>query len=324
MLTQYVKTSNKKKQLEVLCKVFGIRLDLAQAGGGNISVKDHDLLFIKSSGMMLFDVAENNCAAVFLSNKLKNFTRNDEKIDEFSFLYDSCISSSTQPSIETFLHTMTKTYTVHLHPVALLQAMGQEDFKDKLQKKYGDDIAFVSYHKPGLALARSLPKKLPTYIVLEKHGLIVHSDEFEDLEPLVYEFTDFCRENAHYSGGREVELLSYTKATKFQELMFKETNKIMYVMPVVTFNVAEDMRQSPDCVVYCGKKTEIKNEKDVKNTSSLYECCNCTLIMGDTYLKCKMKADVAYMYSNFAYDAECLSVDEADELLEWNSEKFRS
>lgn len=321
MLTQYVKTSDKKKQLEMLCKVFGIRLDLVQSGGGNISVKDDDLLLIKSSGMMLFDVVESNCAVVFLSDKLKSLIKNNEKIDEFSFLNDSCLSS-TQPSIETFLHTMTKIYTVHLHPVALLQAMGQKDFKDKLQRKYGNDIVFVGYHKPGLALARSMPKKLPTYIVLEKHGLIVHSDRFEDLETLVYEFTDFCRENAHYSGSREVEMLLYKKATKLQELIFRAANKIPYVMPVVNF-VVEDMRQSPDCVVYCGKKDEIENKKCIKKASSLYEYDNCTFIVGDTYLKCRMKADVAYMYSNFSYDADFLSVDEANELLEWNSEKFR-
>ena len=47
-------------KLKNLSKYCGERFDLVQAGGGNISVKSYNLMFIKASGINLTNVDENN------------------------------------------------------------------------------------------------------------------------------------------------------------------------------------------------------------------------------------------------------------------------
>ena len=189
-LMQSALTSSVRDSLSYICKYYGVRPDLIQAGGGNISIKYGDELFIKSSGCTLFDVESNKNISVVDLSKIKSFNDSSNRVydSEKEFLESSIISGS-QPSLETFFHAKTLKYTVHLHPSPVIQAL--DLYKSKLNDKYKDIAEFVDYYRPGLELSDNIigDKKI---IFLDNHGLIVHSNNLSEVFKIIDDVTIFC------------------------------------------------------------------------------------------------------------------------------------
>ena len=78
-------------ELSWLGKYLGSRLDLVQAGGGNISVKDGNELYIKSSGCILSEVSDMGMDV--LTNHIALLILQDMTL--FAFLCASGVSTVT-------------------------------------------------------------------------------------------------------------------------------------------------------------------------------------------------------------------------------------
>ncbi len=120
-----------------ISRYAGMRNDLAQAGGGNTSVKlDDHIMLVKSSGVQLADVkGQNGYSKVDYRKIVDYFKEHVEPVKEDVFteeigkelLKDAQIEGG-RASIETFLHAVTGRYTLHSHPalVNILTAREEE------------------------------------------------------------------------------------------------------------------------------------------------------------------------------------------------------
>ena len=143
----------------VLCRRLGQLEELAQAGGGNISVKISDTIsIIKSSGVALSDVTKEKGYTVYDHATL---ARN------LDLPLEAVTITGSAPSLETYFHCFLKRIVVHLHPTAMLPSLCRADVPDA-----------VPYRKPGAVLAKQIRSSWvdSPVILLQNHGLIVTAD----------------------------------------------------------------------------------------------------------------------------------------------------
>ena len=115
------------QDLVKLCKHTGERFDLVQAGGGNVSMKKDDNLYIKASGYHLSEIeAEKGIVSVKNSAVLKILQDREiwaknrkEQETLVNTKLSSLFSGSLRPSIELFMHSLFNAYTLHTHPLAV-------------------------------------------------------------------------------------------------------------------------------------------------------------------------------------------------------------
>ena len=101
-----------------LSKYAGMREDLVQAGGGNSSVKiDEKIMLVKASGYQLAELSSNSGYSTIDYNAISEAFNKCDNIDTLSEEDGKRILTSVQkegekPSIETFLHAITSTFTI--------------------------------------------------------------------------------------------------------------------------------------------------------------------------------------------------------------------
>lgn len=294
-----------KKELSFICKYYGIYPDLVQAGGGNISIKDGNKLYIKSSGCMLSDVEPDKNISVVSLKKVKRFLLLKDGVSEKDFLKKATISGG-QPSLETFFHSFTSKYTVHLHPAMVVQAL--QTHKDRLIEKY-KDAAFVDYYKPGLELSKHIDYT-KNIIFLEKHGLIVHYDSLITLERVLQDVINYC---ASLLGW---DMMVHSKIGSLQSDIFCHHGKQPYIMHTKV-NFPKYIRQTPDCFIYTN---------GYYDTSVLpfipicYKDGDDNFIIAKNFLKCKQIEQVLEEYENVTTE---LNDEDVEKLIDWDSEKYR-
>ena len=156
---------------------------LIQAAGGNTSVKEGPVMWIKASGTMLADALEKD---IFVPVDLPAMraAMDDPAIDAdkpAQFVLDGY---ALRPSIETSLHAVfDQRIVVHVHCVQTLAAAVRRDAEEILAKRLsGFDWCLVPYRKPGANLAASVRERLgpkTDVAVLRNHGLIVAAETVE-------------------------------------------------------------------------------------------------------------------------------------------------
>lgn len=308
-LMQSALISSVRDSLSYICKYYGVRPDLIQAGGGNISIKYGDELFIKSSGCTLFDVEPNKNISVVDLSKIKSFNDSSNRVydSEKEFLESSIISGS-QPSLETFFHAKTLKYTVHLHPSPVIQAL--DLYKSQLVDKYKDIAEFVDYYRPGLELSDHIigDKKI---VFLDNHGLIVHSNDLSEVFKIIDDVTIFCEKITGYR-------LICNKISYIQNYLYEKFNEICYV--IITDVPMDNLRKTPDCVIYSGGDLyHMGDNCEVRPTCISYDGYN--FIASKSFLRCKQIEEV--LKANAIITKASLSISDVNSLLGWDSEKYR-
>lgn len=302
-------TSNVRESLSFICKYYGVRPDLVQAGGGNISIKNGNELLIKSSGCTLFDVEPDKNISVVDLSKIRSFNDSSNRTcsSEKDFLESSIVSGS-QPSLETFFHAKTLKYTVHLHPVLVIQAL--DLYKKKLVDKYESTAEFVNYYRPGLELSDHITgdKKI---IFLDNHGLIVHSDDLSEVFNIIDEIITFCEKITGYR-------LICGKISYIQNYLYEKINEICYV--ILTDAPMDNLRKTPDCVIYSGGALRyMSDECEDRPICISYDGYN--FIASKSFLRCKQIEEV--LRANAIVTKASLSISDVNSLLGWDSEKYR-
>ncbi len=160
-----------------------------QGPGGNTSVKEGGVMYIKASGTELADaetkdifVAVDRDAAVLeAQEKAGDGSCKDTVLDK---------SHGLRPSIETTFHAaFDHRIVVHTHSVATIaHAISPEGRGDAAVKLAGLKFAMVPYAKPGLPLTREILSRIEPdtqVVVLQNHGLICAGDTVEEVTALV-------------------------------------------------------------------------------------------------------------------------------------------
>lgn len=187
-------------ELSFIGKYLGSSLDLVQAGGGNISIKDKDKLIIKSSGCILSEIEEDYGLSVVDLKKAQNLNENLENISEEDFgkeLEKVNVSIKyKRPSIETPFHSLIEEKVViHIHPIPVLAMLSQENTDDILKENF-ENYSLIPYATPGKKLALEFKKNLDSnskIIFMQNHGLVIAEENVEKaLELLDIVITKAC------------------------------------------------------------------------------------------------------------------------------------
>jgi rhamnose utilization protein RhaD (predicted bifunctional aldolase and dehydrogenase) len=160
---------------------------LVQGAGGNSSVKDGDVLWVKASGTWLSD-AENKdiFVPVALAAARAALAEGDERVP-----LAPGAQTTLRASIETALHAlMPHPVVLHVHSVNTIawavQTDGGEEFAARLQ---GLSWCRLGYHHPGLPLAQAVRKAIAQanvdVLILGNHGLVVGASTCAEAEALV-------------------------------------------------------------------------------------------------------------------------------------------
>ncbi len=162
-----------------------------QGPGGNTSIKDGAVMFIKASGTELADaedkeifVAVDRDAAVLeAKEEVGDGSCKDTVLDK---------SNPLRPSIETTFHAAFDHRVVaHTHSVAtIVHAISPEGREVATKKLEGLPFAMVPYAKPGLPLTREILARITSetqVVVLQNHGLICAGETVEEVRGLLAE-----------------------------------------------------------------------------------------------------------------------------------------
>ena len=349
------------KEFVEISKYAGERFDLVQAAGGNSSVKlDNGEMLIKASGFLLSDVKENAGYSRVFTAPVAAIVKNGQIIDSRNkreresltaqLLKEATIDKQNRPSIETLLHSLLLKYTLHTHSIVVNMIVVRDNCKEILDTIFKDDaIALVPYETPGIELAIALDKELnkfettPKIIILQNHGLIVTSDEKDDIERLTeyvlkkietYLDIDMSKYKLTNSISRLMERigdstnLSYLSEDMFLNEQLQKNNKLFSNTPFC-----------PDTFVYCGvnpvridslsdTKSLLDYQKESHELPKVIVYDNKLFFIGSTLKKAKemeevLKFHIMALAQNETEKLNFLATDELNYLSNWEAEKYR-
>ena len=250
---------------KTLSKYCGERFDLVQAGGGNSSVKIDDWMFIKASGYNLSAIELNNGYVMLNNNEIKKDIYN-EKLDNNIINYN--VIGTKRASIETFMHSILKKYTIHLHPIQLNRILIAKNAKEICQSLYPAGL-IIDYFTPGIKVCKEIKRNYnnENVIFLINHGLIITSDEVNEIYTLLDDIT-LCFETIYPD-------LNYEK--------YKNTNKISEKINTI-FGINNVSYLCEDGIIneYVNHKPNLLKEKITFPDALIY--CGLSLLCVDDFL----------------------------------------
>ncbi len=170
---------NDLHDLRHLSAAIGADALLIQAAGGNTSVKDQGVMWIKASGTLLADaLTQDIFVPVDLPAMQAAIAGRQPRADQPA---EFALAVGLRPSIETSLHAVfAQRIVVHVHCVNTLALVIRPDAREHLAARLqGFDWAFVPYAKPGAQLAALVAEALgprTDVMLLGNHGLIVAAE----------------------------------------------------------------------------------------------------------------------------------------------------
>lgn len=159
-----------------------------QGPGGNTSIKDSEVMWIKGSGT---ELANAQTQEIFVA-----VDRRAAKAEVGGYGDGSCKQTvidptiTLRPSIETTFHAvMDHAVVAHTHSIAtLVHVMGPEGRVQAVKKLAGLPFVMVPYAKPGLELTREILSRVKSdtqVVLLQNHGLICCAETVEEVAQLV-------------------------------------------------------------------------------------------------------------------------------------------
>ncbi len=170
---------------------------LIQAAGGNTSVKEGDVMWIKASGTLLAEALDKDifvpCDLPAMRASLERGEARADQPQEFAL-----IPGGLRPSIETSLHAVfPQRVVLHAHCIYTLAHAVQADPKQAIAAKLdGFNWGIVPYVKPGANLAghvRAIVATGADVVVLGNHGIIVAAESVAEGDDLLARVHDALR-----------------------------------------------------------------------------------------------------------------------------------
>jgi len=323
-----------------LSKYVGERFDLTQAGGGNISFKSDDLMFIKSSGIALSDITFNSGYSVLYNKdyvaQIKQMDIDVHKKDNevlVKKITNQNMICGNKTSIETPMHSFLKRWTLHLHPIQvniLTSDMIKELFPDSL---------LIDYYTPGIELSLNILQKYngENIIFLINHGIIITHESVAE----IYFILDTVLEVIEKYLNITEEYEKYHNVNKISSLI---ENSVTYLCDSIdvkvedSTDIVEIVPLTPDIFVYCGYGMLIINSKmdchkQIQKYKNQYNDVP-KIVIYDGYMyivsmtlkKCMEIEQVLKSYLCLIEARKgltCLSKGELEYLNNWDAEKYR-
>jgi FMN phosphatase YigB (HAD superfamily) len=321
--------------LEAMSRYSGERFDLVQAGGGNSSVKVDDWMFIKASGYNLTNVCVNSGYVIIDNKELKiDINKNDPK-DVIHYN----VFGKKRGSIETYMHSILKKYTLHLHPIQVNRILVCKQAEQIIQKIYPNSLV-IDYLTPGIKISNEINKRFnnENVIFLINHGLIITCDDYNEVYAVLNNVLSIFEKYQ----GVDFERYKFTNVISTQLNTMFNINNVSYlcedcIIRDILVNKCELFKERitfPDELIYCGVQTlfgfdhelieEFKNKYD--EPPKIIVLNNNVYITSHSISKCKEIEEVLkskLMILDSHTEKNYLSVDEICFLNNWDAEKYR-
>ena len=320
--------------LKNLSRYCGERFDLVQGGGGNTSVKNNNIMFIKASGHTLANMTLNNGYSTIDNNKLLH----DISSNTINNIMTYNFFGETRSSIETFMHSVLNKYVLHLHPIQILKVLVTKN-AETIVNKLCPVALFLPYITPGIEICTQLLKlwKGEKIIFLQNHGIIITSNNIGEiysiLENTIEKFEKYL--NIDYSSYKYVNIISNYIDPSYKYVTWLCEDEIIkhYIKNI---NILTDKITFPDALIYCGIKLLLITDNNIGTLSTFIEQINCVpaivlyknniFIVGLSLNKCKEIQDVfkaKLLISDVNDEKNYLSDNEICFLSNWDAEKYR-
>lgn len=328
--------------LSDMSKYVGQRIDLVQGGGGNSSVKYKDTLFIKSSGISMATITPSSGYTMIDNKQLKEDIHNNTTTDVINY---TIMTKSKRPSIETYMHSILKKYTLHLHPIQVNRILITSNAKTIMNTLFPEAL-IIDYLTPGIKVCDEIKKTYnnENIIFLLNHGLIITTDEYND----IYKYLDYViatielyisEENQISVDLRRYKYVSDISIFIYDEFKIQMTSYLCENQTINHFlktneNVFKEPHTVPDELIYCGITIAfIDNLHGICNYNTIYQelpkiivINNTIYIISHSMTKCKEIEEVLLsklLVSNETKNKTFLSRDELFFLNNWDAEKYR-
>jgi rhamnose utilization protein RhaD (predicted bifunctional aldolase and dehydrogenase) len=302
---------------------------LVQAAGGNTSIKQDGVMWIKASGTWLKDALVNDIFVPLDLARLTNALALDDPDCESctSFVRTDLNPTGLRPSIETSVHgLMPQAVVLHVHCVNTIACAIHADAESLLAEKLqGVNWAFIPYARPGLMLSKAIRQRLKpgcNVLVLGNHGLVVAAETVAQAETLLNEIATKLQRPARPINNPNMVALRYlSQHTDYVPATNPETHAA--ALDPIALALGCEKVFYPDHVVFLGTKIPSKIEPNAlaiaipgmgvlihKSAKAAVEpMVRC---MADVFRRVEPAANLSALTEN-----------DIGQLLNWDAEKYR-
>lgn len=333
LLDKFINIDNELEKLEYISKYCGERFDLTQAGGGNTSVKYEDYMFIKASGYHLTQVSKKSGFVTIKNDILKHDLENEQlqKIIHYN------TNGSLRGSIETYMHSILKKYTMHLHPIQVNQILVSKKCDDFIKEHFPNSL-LIDYDTPGINVCKKIMKTYKNHevILLKNHGIIITTDEYENIIPILESLLNIfeTKLQLNYNKYKYVNKISKQVNKNYENVSYLCEDKIINDYLFHKKELFLEKITFPDALIFCGLKILFIN--DLKQLDNYFEkyneypkvivIDNLIYIINISLQKCKDTEDVLkgnLMILDSIMEKTYLTNEEICYLNNWDAEKYR-
>ena len=343
-----------------LSNQYGKDPELVLAGGGNTSVKDDRVIYVKISGTALATIDADGFVPVSragLDATLSKAYPPDDKGREAAFLADVMAAriipgETRRPSVEVLLHNLfPQKYVVHLHPALINGLTCGREGESKLKELFGEEAVWIPVTRPGFVLGKVCKSVMSDYLektgqnvklaFLENHGIFVAADTEEEVGQIleravcVLRGAVTCFPDQTYVETTQPALMETVREkTGASHILFRSSPQILEFLR--SRAAASDLLTpfNPDQIVYCGAyPTYLKDiaelEKGQPGSKVLLLENVGLLALGHTEKEAELAAllfldaiKIAVYAKSFG-GAQHLTDDMIDFIVNWEAESYR-
>ena len=170
-------------------RLIGRDSSLVLYGGGNTSLKQDGVLYVKGTGRNLANVTADDLTPLDWGRLQQLLDDHSRSESELMAAVDDCVirPDTPRPSIETYMHAaIDRRYVEHAHADAVLALFNVADPVGLCRAVFGDAVRVVPYRHSGIALGRACRDVLRqnsaagvTGLILAYHGVVAFGDSAE-------------------------------------------------------------------------------------------------------------------------------------------------
>lgn len=323
-------------ELKRFSERIGNNLDWIQGAGGNTSLKEEGILWIKASGCWLSSsLTDSIFIPVRESDVLTSITNNN--LSETNSLN----LGKLRPSIETSLHAlMPHKFVFHTHSVNLISVAVLKEGRNYLTEIFKDlNWEWIPYAKPGIELAKKIKEIIHNdvdIIVLANHGIVVGSETAHGAYEILLDIEDrIDRKLRKRVKHKKENQLILPKESMYRICNYDIANDLAF--DDLALNIIKVGTLYPDHVVFLGAgQMQIVSIEELKQyiTNPDYINNNPVVIVRDygviVHKNISKNAEVMLyclgsilLRVNFDEKISYLSQADEMELIGWDAEKYR-
>jgi rhamnose utilization protein RhaD (predicted bifunctional aldolase and dehydrogenase) len=250
----------------------GSDLDLVQAGGGNTSIKEDGILWVKASGKWLAQAADDD---MFLPVPMTDIAQRLASEDENFPEYKTRRGVSLRPSVETAVHAvLPQRVVIHVHSVRAIAWAAQADGEQRIAPLLtGLKWRWIPYTHPGIPLAIRIQREKanrPDVLILENHGLVVAAEDCAASEKLLHEVERRLDGSTRQAAPPDLTALQQrTAGSEWETAPDDETHALAMLQE--SREIAAGGTLFPDQCVYLGPAAAIvQGEEPLETAAQLY------------------------------------------------------